>query len=230
LLALTGCGTVAASNGASPQKPVPLPVSKAQRFHPNMSKVFRVRNDCDETYMSVREIVSYVGKPADGRVAARVRVTAIGKPRWNTSDGHRPTQAESNVMVDQRNDEGVLTPGPHIFTPITFRIEHVYAGAASGTVVGFAQTGRIGGDEEYGCQWGSPTRLQIRESEAVVTVGKSYIAIIGDEVVTGRTAGPLDQPIIDRLYVIRGDKVIGLNETPESLPQAAPPHGDTNSR
>jgi len=180
---------------------------------PDMSEAYRHSSTCDVLYEPVRRIIGWVGRPAGGRAAALVRILAIGKPRWNTPDGVRPTQTEADAMVAERDD------GPSIFRPVTLSIERVLSGSASaGTIVALAESGTIGRDEVSSCAFGSPARLTIREGPAVATVGQRYVAILGNEPLTGRTDGPLDMPVIDDLFVVRGNRVVGLNEISEPLP------------
>lgn len=211
LTVTTACSAVRAPE--SGVRPSVAALRPSDRYHPDMSQMYGLGNHCDGTYVPITQILSWVGRPAAGRVAAVTRVVAIGPPRWNTPSGKRPTQSEADAMVDGRDDI------PRIFTPVTLEIDRVYAGSASAKrIVGFAESGTIGRDEVSSCSFGSPSRLQLRESDLIVTVGESYLAILGNEMLTGRATGPLAQPVINDLYLIRGEKVVGLNGTLEPLP------------
>jgi hypothetical protein len=212
MLALIGCSTLGGRESA-PVTPAPMAVPASDRYHPDMSKMYGLRNSCEGLYAPMSQIVSWVGTPANGRVAALVRVIEMGAPRWNTRDGRRPTQAEADAMVNDRNDM------PRIFRPLTLAVDRVLAGEPlSGRIVGFAEGGKIGKDEMNSCGFGSPVRFQIRETNIIVTVGESYLAILGNEMLTGRATGPLHEPVINDLYLIREGKVVGLNGTLEPLP------------
>ena len=164
--------------------------------------------------LTVRELIGTVGKNiGNSRTALLARVVGIGMPRWNTPDGHRPTQAQADAMVDQLD----LTPS--IYTPLTLSVLRAYAGVSvSGELTAFAETGRIGLDEDFSCGFGSPRSLQIREGPSPVTVGGTYVALLAKELLTGRNDGQLEMPIIDNLFVVQGDRAIGLDGKPEPLP------------
>ena len=164
-------------------------------------------------FPTVRELLGGVGKNVGNpRTAALARVVRIDGPRWNTPDGGRPTQAQADAMIDRLDT-------PSIYTPVTMQLLRVYAGVSvSGELTVFAETGRIGLDQNSSCAFGSPGTLRIREGPATVTVGGTYVALLARELLTGRNQGPLEMPIIDDLFVVQGSSVIGLDEKPEPLP------------
>jgi hypothetical protein len=219
-LLVVGCGAQP-SNPAAIGTPSSLAAGKAGggRFHPDMSRPLGHGGYCDPSYPlpTVRQLVGTVGKNiGNARTALLVRVVRMGAPRWNTPDGHRPTQAQADAMVDR------LDITPSIYTPLTLSILRLYAGVSvSGELAAFAETGRIGLDEDFSCGFGSPHTLQIRDGPAVVAVGATYVAFLAKELVTGRNEGALSMPVIDNLFAVQGDRVLGLDGHLEPLPVGA---------
>ena len=193
----------------APSGAVP-PVSR-----PDMSRGFGLSDECDypSTPLTVAQLLRYVGKsPGDPVAAIMFRVTAVAKPRWNTSDGQRPTQALANAMANA----GVQ---PAIYTPISGDVVRVYRGSvpvAEATL--YAMVGAIGQDRVSGCIFDSPTSLQIRGGPDTVHVGGSYLTFLTDRLLYGTYIGPYVTPAVEDIYVVRGGKVIGPAGNPEPLP------------
>jgi hypothetical protein len=184
--------------------------------HRDMARDVKQLNSCDYAYPppTLRQMVATVGRDEGfARAAVLVRVLGVGAPRWNTQDGRLPSQAQADAMTDR------LGLQPDIFRPIALDVLHVYAGAAvAGPLTAFAETGKIGEYENNSCAFGSSTTLQIRDGPDVVSVGGTYVAFLGHELTTGSSGGPLAQPVIQDVYVVRSDAVIDLAGSPEPLP------------
>jgi hypothetical protein len=220
LLLASAC---ASSNAARKNGPTdlgnPSPAVGLARFHPDFSKPYGLIEHCDLQAIppTIRQEIGFVGgeNPLGGRAAALVRVVSIGQPRWNTPDSRRPSQSRANAMMDYGYD-GQLTPG--IYTPVTLQVQRVYKGAVRSRIVAFAEGGTIGNDSVVSCSFHSARGLRIRETRFVVTVAESYLAILGNELTTGRRRGPLAAPILLNLFVARGSMAIGLGGSLEPLP------------
>jgi hypothetical protein len=119
------------------------------------------------------------------RAAALVTVVAPGPaPRWNTSDGLRPTtQTQADAIVVASN--GAVQPS--IYTPWVLQVIDGPA-IPSGTpmtspVTAFLYGGNLGQDSIGGC--GTTSKIQ---------VGGTYLAELGGEITDGSMAGPLRLP------------------------------------
>ena len=210
LVFLSACThTSASERGASP---TPSVARLADRYYPDMSKAYRVNNFCDfPPGETVRSSLAFVGQRAAPRAAAQVRILAVGGPRWNTFDGRRPSQYQSDSIITRWN----VAPG--IYRPVRLEVLKVYAGSVPlGRLTAFANTGTIGEDQESSCAFGSPTTLQIRDGPAVAKIGNRYVAFLGAELVPG--SGGFHQPTIADLIVITGNRVIGYSNKLEDFP------------
>jgi hypothetical protein len=217
LLLVTGASCSPSGRNTAPPKPTLPSGSARDRYHPNMSRSYGIGNHCDYVNdFTVARYLSYVGTGRNNPWgAARVRVLSVGGPRWNTVDGHRPTQAESDAMVDEFN----IVPG--IYRPVSFEVEHVYVGPVPPDLfTAYAETGRIGKDEVFSCAFGSAYDLGIREGPDMLMVGGRYVAGFSGSILNGRNdTAPNGMFTIDNLWVVHGDKVIDLAGKSDPLPQ-----------
>lgn len=201
---------------ASIAGPLPSFQGGTERYHPNFSAPYGRVNYCDypNPLPTVRDFMSDVGKGGGNpRSSALVHVTEIRPPRWNTRDGHRPTQEQVNAMIDEYDVD------PGIYTPIAMRIDRFYSGLPMPReIIAFAGTGRIGEDETKGCAFGSATSLQIRGGPERMMIGGTYIVLLGKELLAGEREDRLSMPIIDNVFVVRNGHVIAMDGEREPLP------------
>jgi len=202
VLLLSACGGIRSPqqatgvHGAGDTAPSPAPSVAADRpvagaagsgFNFGQAIAFTGECSYPQTY-ALHDYLSHMGlTTADpdqvGRAAAVVRVTSVGAARWNTSDGHRWTQAEA---------DGAAAASPsveaYIYTPYTVTVVQPLRGglAAGSTVVGFLRGGTVGRD-----------KINLSCSAAQPTVGGEYVVFFGSELTTAAMgAAPLSQPVI----------------------------------
>lgn len=134
-----------------------------------------------------------------GRAAAVVQVTSVGAARWNTSDGHRWTQAEADTAAASSPSVEA-----YIYTPYTVSVVHPLRGglAAGSTIVGFLRGGTVGQD-----------KINLSCSVAQPSVGGEYVVFFGSELTTAAMgATPLSQPVITTF--LRYDASADVVQTP----------------
>jgi len=215
LVSVAACGTT--NNGTRTSRPLGKP-SAATAADPVPSGVnagsvwmpdgYDAISYCDYAQgVTVREVLSWVGEPANGRSAVQMQVLKIDRPRWNTPGGERPTTATA----------GKIKPKPWIYTPLEVRIERKLKGSAvPARMTVYAGAGILGKDATGGCEFQIKRgHLILREHEDV-RVGDEYIAILGDEITGG--GGPTTMPAINHLFILRSGAVIGFNGQPEPAP------------
>jgi len=119
------------------------------------------------------------------RAVALVTVVAPGPaPRWNTSDGLRPTtQNQADAIVVASN--GAVQPS--IYSPWVLQVIDgptiPSRTAVTSPLTAFRRGGTLGQDTMYDCS----TTSQIK-------VGGTYLAELDGEITDGSTAGPLRLP------------------------------------
>ena len=214
LATLTACSSPK-TQPAARRVETPAPVGGK---YGDMSKPLRTTAFCDLAAPppSIEDEVGFVGglNSADGRAAAIVEVLAIGKPRWDTPDGHRPTQAQADAEIDRSNGNRVTS----IYTPIEVNVVRVYKGVLPKRLTLYAEGGSLGNDAVTSCSFGPG--LRIRESSARVGRGRQYLAILGNELVSDRSDGPVTHPVIVNFFEVHGTMAVGFDGRLQPLPSA----------
>jgi len=198
-----GAGDTAPS--ASPSMAEDRPAAGAAGSGFNFGQAISYTGECSypRTY-ALHDYLSHMGlTTADpdqvGRAAALVQVTSVGAARWNTSDGHRWTQAEADSAA-------IASPSveAYIYTPYTVTVVQPLRGglAAGSTIVGFLRGGTVGQD-----------KINLSCSVAQPTVGGEYVVFFGSELTTAAMgAAPLSQPVITTF--LRYDASSDIVQTP----------------
>jgi hypothetical protein len=108
---------------------------------------------------------------------------------------------------------------PAIVTPVRLRVSRAYTGGVGvREITAFAEAGRIGKDETTSCGFPNSRRLSIRNSGTILEVGKVYVVLLDHELGSNRKTGEIQEPMIEDMFVVYGDAVIGLSGKAEPLP------------
>jgi hypothetical protein len=167
---------------------------------------------CDAADVTMRYVVEETIKRDPDSDVVRARILKIGAPRWNSSSGRKPTQAEADAMVEGPLEFDGEPAKPSIYRPVTLKVEKVYSGTTrlGETLVAYAESGRIGQDWVTSCAFGSADRLLIHHGgQYVATVGESYLMFLENRLI-GSTIGDL--------FVVQGPLVVGPTGRLEPLP------------
>ena len=182
-----GTGDTGPSSSPTPAGDHPIAGAGGSSFNFNQPIAYTGECSYPSTY-NLHDYLSHMAQTTSdpeqaGRAAAVVQVTAVGSARWNTSDGHRWTQAEADSAA-------AATPSveAYIYTPYTVRVVKPLRGElpAGSTIVGFVRGGSVGQD-----------KIDLSCSVAQPIVGNEYVAFFGSELTTAQMgATPLQQPVI----------------------------------
>jgi hypothetical protein len=176
-----------------------------------MSQHFSNGMICDPEHpLTLDDFVTGVGLPGNSRSMAIVEVSRILPARWNTEDGERPTQAEANVMAVD----------PSIFTPLELSVTREIAGEAlPRTLVAFAPAGVIGDERrQSGCDFTASPDGTVHSLSGTIVAGHRYLALFGQELLTGRKVGPIERAELDDLFEIVDGRVVGPGGSREPIP------------
>jgi hypothetical protein len=155
---------------------------------------------------------------ASDRVVALATITSLGTTgQWDTPDGHRPTQAEIDALVQNPHKVyGVWPRDWGIYTPLTFSIQRVIAGRVGPTVTGWAVGGNtVEGDHQSdgGCSW-----IPI----FTPAVGVRVLLFLGREITVSDPADPsLRKPLVSMMYPYHPETgIVDLPQGPVNLSKA----------
>lgn len=187
--ALGGCGAVAggpagpqpganAGQGSTAEQPAG-PLHSTFDF----SRPINIVAQCDPPLYAGELTVA--GLLGNVRGAAVVTLDAPGAARWNSSDGHRWTQAEADAAVTAAHGRF----SPSLFTPWRLHVSGpVLRGTVPSSITAYALGGKLGAD-----------RISMACTTVAPVAGQTYLAEFGGELTTAATTGPLQSPVLAEL-------------------------------
>jgi hypothetical protein len=196
LLAACGVAEGAPAAASLPPSPTSTPANKLPLSNDELKSKLTFPSARIHTGTMTCDWGGYAGKLTLTGVLGKIRAAALvtvapgPAPRWNTSDGLRPTtQKEADAIVVASN--GAVQPS--IYTPWVLQVIDGPAISSrtpvNSPVTAFLHGGTLGPDTITDC--GTASKLKL---------GGTYLVELGGEITDGSTAGPLRLPeLVDAL-------------------------------